>query len=157
MIDHCSCHEISGFFFVFCLLCFLMYLHPEYVFIHKILTVKIIREDQKISLDIHILATLLYSIFTSYFQRTEALEKSLKQNSGWQQQIKRGLHTLKKQQYQVLSCSSCSCLWFGRLSYSNLTDWLLLCVVQLCFIDHGLASIEEMEQLKTLHGIHCEL
>lgn len=59
--------------------------------------------------------------------RTEALEKSLKQNSGWQQQIKRGLHTLKKQQYQ------------------------------LCFIDPGIASIEEMEQLKTLCGIHCEL
>lgn len=103
------------------------------------------------------LATLLYSIFASYFQRTEALEKSLKQNSGWQQQIKRGLHTLKEQQYQVLSCSSCVRLWFDRLSYSNLTDWLLLRVVQLCFIDHGLASIEEMEQLKTLHGIHCEL
>ncbi|XP_057950454.1 uncharacterized protein LOC131145424 [Malania oleifera] len=52
--------------------------------------------------------------------RTAALESSLKENFGWQKLIKRGIHTLKKQQYQ------------------------------LCYIDPGIACAEEMEQLKTL-------
>lgn len=34
-------------------------------------------------------------------QMTEALERSLKENFGWQKFLKRGLHTLRKPQYQV--------------------------------------------------------
>lgn len=34
--------------------------------------------------------------------RTAALERSLKENFGWQKLIKRGVHTLKKPQYQVV-------------------------------------------------------
>ncbi|KAL2540329.1 Peptidase C78 [Abeliophyllum distichum] len=58
--------------------------------------------------------------------KTRALEKSLKENVGWQKLIKRGVHTLKKDQYQ------------------------------LCFIDPGIASGEELEKLKTLHSICVE-
>ena len=35
-------------------------------------------------------------------QRTAALKTSLKENDGWQKLIKRGVHTLKKPQYQVI-------------------------------------------------------
>ncbi|KAK1303804.1 hypothetical protein QJS10_CPB11g01901 [Acorus calamus] len=55
--------------------------------------------------------------------RTEALERSLKENIGWQKLIKRGVHTLKKPQYQ------------------------------LCYVDPGIACGEELEQLKTIHSI----
>ncbi|KAL8519668.1 hypothetical protein ACS0TY_010561 [Phlomoides rotata] len=37
-------------------------------------------------------------------ENTRALEKSLRANAGWQQLIKRGVHTLKKPQYQVGKC-----------------------------------------------------
>ncbi|KAJ8427923.1 hypothetical protein Cgig2_023299 [Carnegiea gigantea] len=57
---------------------------------------------------------------------TEALEKSLKQNFGWQKFLKRGLHTLKKPQYQ------------------------------LCYVDPGIAGREEIEQLKTLNSVLIE-
>lgn len=59
--------------------------------------------------------------------RTEALAMSLKQNFGWQKLIKRGIHTLKKPQYQ------------------------------LCFIEPGIASGEEIDQLKVLYGINIEV
>ncbi|KAK2972822.1 hypothetical protein RJ640_028350, partial [Escallonia rubra] len=58
--------------------------------------------------------------------KTETLEKSLKENVGWQKLIKRGAHTLKKLQYQ------------------------------LCYIDPGCASTEEMEKLKTLDSVKLE-
>ncbi|MCD9645586.1 hypothetical protein HAX54_034602 [Datura stramonium] len=58
---------------------------------------------------------------------TESLAKSLKGNSGWQKLIKRGVHTLKKPLYQ------------------------------LCFLDPGIASGEEIENLKNLHSIRVEV
>ncbi|XP_049411378.1 uncharacterized protein LOC125874518 [Solanum stenotomum] len=57
---------------------------------------------------------------------TESLAKSLKGNFGWQKLIKRGVHTLKKPLYQ------------------------------LCFLDPGIASGEEIESLKNLHSIRVE-
>ncbi|PON83728.1 Peptidase C78, ubiquitin fold modifier-specific peptidase [Trema orientale] len=59
--------------------------------------------------------------------RTAALAKSLKENVGWQKLIKRGFHTLKKPQYQ------------------------------LCYVDPGIASGEEMESLKTMNSVFLEL
>ncbi|OMO95139.1 Peptidase C78, ubiquitin modifier-specific peptidase 1/ 2 [Corchorus capsularis] len=59
--------------------------------------------------------------------RTIALERSLRENFGWQKLIKRGIHTLKKPQYQ------------------------------LCYIDHGIASGEELNQLKTVNSVFIEL
>ncbi|KAB1215972.1 Zinc finger with UFM1-specific peptidase domain protein [Morella rubra] len=59
--------------------------------------------------------------------RTAALERSLKENDGWQKHIKRGIHTLRKPQYQ------------------------------LCYIDPGIASGEEMELLKRIDSIFLEL
>ncbi|KAJ4832488.1 hypothetical protein Tsubulata_000036 [Turnera subulata] len=58
--------------------------------------------------------------------RTEALERSLRENVGWKKRIKRGVHTLKKPQYQ------------------------------LCYIDPGIAIREEMEQLKTIDSVFVE-
>ncbi|KAK9724103.1 hypothetical protein RND81_05G048500 [Saponaria officinalis] len=58
--------------------------------------------------------------------RTEALEKSLRENSGWQKFLKRGLHTLRKPQYQ------------------------------LCYVDPGIAHGEEVEQLKTLQSVYFQ-
>ncbi|XP_074282390.1 uncharacterized protein LOC141606910 [Silene latifolia] len=58
--------------------------------------------------------------------RTEALEKSLRENSGWQKFIKRGLHTLTNPQYQ------------------------------LCYVDPGIARGEEAEQLKTLQTVFLQ-
>ncbi|KAI3893771.1 hypothetical protein MKW92_008416 [Papaver armeniacum] len=58
--------------------------------------------------------------------KTKALEWSLKQNFGWQKLIKRGVHTLKKPQYQ------------------------------LCYIDQGIASEKETEQMKTIDSIFFE-
>lgn len=58
---------------------------------------------------------------------TESLAKSLKGNSGWQKLIKRGVHTLKKPLYQ------------------------------LCFLDPGIASGEEIENLKNLHSVRVEV
>ncbi|WOK95365.1 hypothetical protein Cni_G04072 [Canna indica] len=58
--------------------------------------------------------------------RTAALEKSLTDNNGWQKLIKRGVHTLKKPQYQ------------------------------LCYVDPGIAHGEEMEQLKFINSILVE-
>ncbi|GAB2293900.1 hypothetical protein Dimus_028112 [Dionaea muscipula] len=51
---------------------------------------------------------------------TKALESCLKKNSGWQQLIKRGIHTLRKPQYQLL------------------------------YVDPGLAHEEEMKTLKNI-------
>lgn len=59
-------------------------------------------------------------------QSTEALERSLKENLGWQKFVKRGIHTLKKPQYQ------------------------------LCYVDLGIARGEEMEQLMTLNSVLLE-
>ncbi|CAL1365646.1 unnamed protein product [Linum trigynum] len=59
--------------------------------------------------------------------RTEALERSIKTNGQWEKSIKRGVHTLKKSQYQI------------------------------CYIDPGIASIEEMELLKNLDSTYFEL
>ncbi|RDX79422.1 Zinc finger with UFM1-specific peptidase domain protein, partial [Mucuna pruriens] len=53
---------------------------------------------------------------------TAALERSLRQKVGWEKLIKRGMHTLKKPQYQ------------------------------LCYVDPGIANEEEMEKLKTIHN-----
>ncbi|KAK7301036.1 hypothetical protein RJT34_11891 [Clitoria ternatea] len=58
--------------------------------------------------------------------RTAALEKSLREKVGWQKLIKRGVHTLKKQQYQ------------------------------LCYVDPEIASEEEMEKLKTIDSVFLE-
>lgn len=59
--------------------------------------------------------------------KSRALERSLKDNNGWQMLIKRGAHTLKKLQYQ------------------------------LCYIDPGIAGVEEMEKLKTLDSDRFEI
>lgn len=58
--------------------------------------------------------------------KTQDLERSLKDNKGWQMLIKRGAHTLRKPQYQ------------------------------LCYIDPGIAGMEEMEGLKTLSSDRFE-
>ncbi|XP_027338412.1 zinc finger-containing ubiquitin peptidase 1-like [Abrus precatorius] len=57
---------------------------------------------------------------------TATLERSLRQKVGWEKLIKRGMHTLKKPQYQ------------------------------LCYVDYGIASEEEMEELKTIHSVFLE-
>ncbi|XP_061356642.1 uncharacterized protein LOC133301070 [Gastrolobium bilobum] len=57
---------------------------------------------------------------------TAALERSLRQKVGWQKLIKRGMHTLKKPQYQ------------------------------LCYVDPGIASEEEMKKLKTIDSVLLE-
>ncbi|KAG9455357.1 hypothetical protein H6P81_008261 [Aristolochia fimbriata] len=54
---------------------------------------------------------------------TAALEKSLRENNGWQRFVKRGLHTLRKPQYQ------------------------------LCYVEPGIAHGEEKEQLKTINSV----
>ncbi|KAJ1431730.1 Peptidase C78, ubiquitin fold modifier-specific peptidase 1/ 2 [Sesbania bispinosa] len=59
--------------------------------------------------------------------RTAALERSLREKVGWQKLVKRGVHTLKKPQYQ------------------------------LCYVDPGIASKEEMEKLKTIDSVFLEL
>ncbi|KAI3417860.1 uncharacterized protein J3R85_014128 [Psidium guajava] len=59
--------------------------------------------------------------------RTVTLERSLKRNARWQKLIKRGVHTLKKPQYQ------------------------------LCYIDPGIAKGEELEQLKTMDSVYIEI
>uniref|UniRef100_A0A0E0FZY2 UFSP1/2/DUB catalytic domain-containing protein n=1 Tax=Oryza nivara TaxID=4536 RepID=A0A0E0FZY2_ORYNI len=55
--------------------------------------------------------------------RTSDLERALRSKTGWQRLVKRGVHTLRKPQYQ------------------------------LCYVDPGIASSEEMEQLKTIDSI----
>ncbi|XP_066317622.1 uncharacterized protein [Miscanthus floridulus] len=55
--------------------------------------------------------------------RTADLERSLRSKKGWQRLVKRGVHTLRKPQYQ------------------------------LCYVDPGIANSEEMEQLKIIAGI----
>ncbi|KAF3790396.1 Zinc finger with UFM1-specific peptidase domain protein [Nymphaea thermarum] len=60
-------------------------------------------------------------------QRTADLESSLKRNVGWQRLLKRGVHTLKKPQYQ------------------------------LCYVDPGIAFGKELEQLKTIDSILVEI
>ncbi|XP_047338384.1 zinc finger-containing ubiquitin peptidase 1 [Impatiens glandulifera] len=57
---------------------------------------------------------------------TVALERSLRENVGWQKLIKRGGHTLRKPQYQ------------------------------LCYIDSGIADKDETEKLKILESIYVE-
>ncbi|ESW08374.1 hypothetical protein PHAVU_009G040600 [Phaseolus vulgaris] len=59
-------------------------------------------------------------------QSTAALERSLRQKVGWEELIKRGMHTLKKPQYQ------------------------------LCYVDPGIASEGEVEKLKTIDSIFLE-
>lgn len=56
-------------------------------------------------------------------QRTAAMEKTLRDNSGWKQVIKRGAHTLRKTQYQ------------------------------LCYVDLGIAKGAELEKLKKIDSI----
>ncbi|GAB2228513.1 hypothetical protein Droror1_Dr00022634 [Drosera rotundifolia] len=58
---------------------------------------------------------------------TEALERSLRKNHGWQRMIKRGIYTLKKPQYQ------------------------------LCYVDPGIARGTEMEHLKYLESDLVEI
>lgn len=53
-------------------------------------------------------------------QRTEELARALRGNSGWQKLVKRGVHTLRKPEYQ------------------------------LCYVDPGIAYGKELEQLKIL-------
>lgn len=60
-------------------------------------------------------------------QRTAELERCLTSNNGWQKLVKRGVHTLRKPQYQ------------------------------LCYVDPGIASGEELEQLKTIESICVKL
>ncbi|KAK7275914.1 hypothetical protein RIF29_17040 [Crotalaria pallida] len=57
---------------------------------------------------------------------TAALERSLREKVGWQKLIKRGIHTLKKPQYQ------------------------------LCYVDPGIASEDEMEKLKTIDSVFLD-
>ncbi|CAO2832400.1 unnamed protein product [Amaranthus hypochondriacus] len=57
---------------------------------------------------------------------TEALERSLRENFGWQRLLKRGLHTLRKPQYQ------------------------------LCYVDHGIAQAAEIELLKNFTNVLVE-
>lgn len=59
-------------------------------------------------------------------QRTADLERSLRDGNGWQKLIKRGVHTLKKPQYQ------------------------------LCYVDPGIARGKEIEQLKIIDSILVE-
>ncbi|XP_014522617.1 zinc finger with UFM1-specific peptidase domain protein isoform X2 [Vigna radiata var. radiata] len=59
-------------------------------------------------------------------QSTAALERSLRQKVGWEELIKRGMHTLKKPQYQ------------------------------LCYVDPGIASEGEVEKLKAIDSIFLE-
>ncbi|WJX67912.1 hypothetical protein P8452_52338 [Trifolium repens] len=59
--------------------------------------------------------------------RTADIERSLREKFGWQRFIKRGVHTLKKQQYQ------------------------------LCYVDPGIANEEEMEKLKTMDSVFIQL
>ncbi|TKW36782.1 hypothetical protein SEVIR_1G005600v4 [Setaria viridis] len=55
--------------------------------------------------------------------RTADLERTLRSKKGWQSLVKRGVHTLRKPQYQ------------------------------LCYVDSGIAGSEEIEQLKTIDSI----
>ncbi|KAL6848487.1 hypothetical protein ACP4OV_021781 [Aristida adscensionis] len=55
--------------------------------------------------------------------RTADLERSLRSKRGWQSLLKRGVHTLKKPQYQ------------------------------LCYVDSGIANSDEMQQLKHIDSI----
>lgn len=57
-------------------------------------------------------------------QTTKDIVKALREKSGWQRLLKRGLHTLKQAEYQ------------------------------LCYVDHGVAVGEELESLKVLSSIH---
>ncbi|WCJ27549.1 Zinc finger-containing ubiquitin peptidase 1 [Euphorbia peplus] len=59
--------------------------------------------------------------------RTVALERSLKENIGWKKLLKRGVHTLRKRQYQ------------------------------LCYIDPGVASGDEMEKLMAINSSFIEI
>ncbi|KAE9608789.1 hypothetical protein Lal_00020291 [Lupinus albus] len=59
-------------------------------------------------------------------QCTVALERSLREKVGWQKLMKRGMHTLEKPQYQ------------------------------LCYVDPGIASGEEMEKLKIIDSVFLE-
>ncbi|GJW02732.1 zinc finger with UFM1-specific peptidase domain protein isoform X1 [Tanacetum coccineum] len=58
--------------------------------------------------------------------KTHVLESCLSKKAGWQRYIKRGVHTLKKTEYQ------------------------------LCYIDPGIATGAEMQKLKTLDSTHFE-
>uniref|UniRef100_A0A0D9VB57 UFSP1/2/DUB catalytic domain-containing protein n=1 Tax=Leersia perrieri TaxID=77586 RepID=A0A0D9VB57_9ORYZ len=55
--------------------------------------------------------------------RTSDLERALRSKTGWQRLVKRGVHTLRKPQYQ------------------------------LCYVDPGIAGSEEREELKIIDGI----
>lgn len=58
--------------------------------------------------------------------KTKVLESCLSKKVGWQRYIKRGVHTLKKLDYQ------------------------------LCYMDPGIANGAEMEKLKTLDSTRFE-
>ncbi|XP_023512488.1 zinc finger with UFM1-specific peptidase domain protein isoform X1 [Cucurbita pepo subsp. pepo] len=58
---------------------------------------------------------------------TKGIEKSLRENNGWQKLIKRGTHTLNKPQYQ------------------------------LCYIDSGIAAGADLELLKKIDSLFLEL
>lgn len=58
--------------------------------------------------------------------KTKVLESCLSKKVGWQRYIKRGVHTLKKSDYQM------------------------------CYMDHGIATEEEMEKLKILDSTRFE-
>ncbi|XP_020963239.1 zinc finger with UFM1-specific peptidase domain protein isoform X1 [Arachis ipaensis] len=64
--------------------------------------------------------------------KTASLEKSLREKVGWQRLVKRGIHTLRKPQYQLF-------------------------LFQLCYVDPGIASEEEMEKLKTIDSVFIEI
>ncbi|CAA7392035.1 unnamed protein product [Spirodela intermedia] len=65
----------------------------------------------------------VYNLLVLDPSQAPALERSLLEKKGWQQLIKRGLHTLKKTQYQ------------------------------LCFVDIGIAHGEEIERMKLLDSV----
>lgn len=87
-------------------------------------------------------------------QRTEALERSLTQNVGWKKLIRRGICTLKKPQYQVIINQKVIQVWFHNL-WRSVLDVIVL--FQLCYVDPGIATGEDMEKLKTLKSAFFEL
>lgn len=68
-----------------------------------------------------------YLLILDPAQRTADLENCLKTKRGWQQLIKRGVHTYRKPQYQ------------------------------LCYVDPGIAAGDELEQLKIIDSTYVKL
>ncbi|TVU05387.1 hypothetical protein EJB05_48547, partial [Eragrostis curvula] len=69
--------------------------------------------------------------------RTVDLEISLRSKKGWQRMVKRGVHTLKSH----------------IILYTFIINLVCMSCYQLCYVDSGLANLEEMEQLKTIDSI----